>query len=1292
MNEAPTLTLTPTEQGAMDYASLRAEGIRHLERMAGPSWTDFNTHDPGITILEQLCYALTDLGYRTGYDIKELLASDDGQDPYGSLYGPREILSTHPVTLRDLRKIVIDVPGVKNAWIEPVETLEPEVFYDASDDGVYVETTPHRKPILIRGGYQVLVETDGTKSGGDEVIPEVRRRLHAHRQLCQDFGLLKILPPQLVRIRVDIEVGHVEAPEPLLARIYQAVSSFISPHIRFFTLGKMLERGKSMEAIFNGPALDHGFIDDDELDRFERKRALRTSDLVQVIMGVKGVRTIRDICLASGDQEEDWYLPLDARSTPILDIGKSTIRLVRGPVIAQPNLAKVLGLFDDLQQSPKPITKSQSDVQIPVGRNRKIAHYRSIQHQFPPIYGIGEMGLTDCATPQRRSMANQLKAYLMFYDQLLANSFAQLANAKELLSFHTKGRRSYFPGTIDDIFPGLDQNEDTIRRKNHRARLQLITENPYGHKELLLSSTSVFGEQLDNEELPDDLRTELRNGRVSISEHVTVTILTAESEWLVTDDETGEHYLLIQEQINLNVYSLTDFQRKSRFLDHLLARFGEQLTDHAFLSSDLPSVIQTKRAFLQNYIQIGSSRSRGFNYTVPSWETDNVSGLEQRINRKLGLRNDHRRTLWQVDADDAGGFHMLEHILLRPAHADREQWVQAELARWRAAALLTGTRRDDPYSARISFVFPDWIERFQDENFRSFIDKTLRDQTPAHLHVELHWLNRDDMRCLEEAYQLWLTSLERVAPTGVLEGVAASDALDIPGRDARDQLINLLGIAVTYPLRDLTVRDLTAEGSMTVAHGLQAELPIADVQVGVRYQLCDKDGNLIPEKNGERFEAFKGPNASDNDVVLRTPSVTKDVTYTIRATRESAKAIGTPDDTSSLDGNIPAVSPAPSNVSQPIIVETYLNQAIAIKAGINTNLPVSFVPGDQQISTGQAITIDYNQSVTVKIENSQEGVSYRLFEDLPQSDTDRPLSEEVNGNKGDIEIDSTELFLEDTSIKVKAVRIGIPSSLVDLTARLTVTVRPDPSVSVVTASLVLDYDTQTRISLVNHQTSVIYQLYKREIIVPDEYVSQGGLIVPVVGDRQVFIKPPEKILDWENPNGFVEVGTFEATSDQIDTGNLAEDTLFIVRATKRGENGETLQLDQTIAILVRPNPSLQLSVEKSPIDPNDIGVVLINATQKGVFYQLRLDADNTPIKPPGYHVEDRGVERTRLEVDFVVGAQEPPGAGGVLRLPTDPLTEKTVFNVLATKIMTGLEAQLTGKATIDVQLPTPPNP
>jgi hypothetical protein len=46
-----------------------------LGRLCGDQWSDFNSHDPGITILEQLCYAITDLAYRSNFPIADLIAT-----------------------------------------------------------------------------------------------------------------------------------------------------------------------------------------------------------------------------------------------------------------------------------------------------------------------------------------------------------------------------------------------------------------------------------------------------------------------------------------------------------------------------------------------------------------------------------------------------------------------------------------------------------------------------------------------------------------------------------------------------------------------------------------------------------------------------------------------------------------------------------------------------------------------------------------------------------------------------------------------------------------------------------------------------------------------------------------------------------------------------------------------------------------------------------------------------------------------------------------------------------------
>ena len=55
------------------FEELLEEGIFHIQNFSGDNWTDYNYHDPGITILEQICYAITDLGYKSNFPVEDLL-------------------------------------------------------------------------------------------------------------------------------------------------------------------------------------------------------------------------------------------------------------------------------------------------------------------------------------------------------------------------------------------------------------------------------------------------------------------------------------------------------------------------------------------------------------------------------------------------------------------------------------------------------------------------------------------------------------------------------------------------------------------------------------------------------------------------------------------------------------------------------------------------------------------------------------------------------------------------------------------------------------------------------------------------------------------------------------------------------------------------------------------------------------------------------------------------------------------------------------------------------------------
>src|SRR4051812_29194987 len=101
----------------LDFNVLRKLGIQHLAELSGKIWTDHNLHDPGITILEALCYVLTDLDYRTKLDFKDLIAAPAGATE-DNFFTAAQILGNNPLTITDIRRMLIDIKGVRNAWVE----------------------------------------------------------------------------------------------------------------------------------------------------------------------------------------------------------------------------------------------------------------------------------------------------------------------------------------------------------------------------------------------------------------------------------------------------------------------------------------------------------------------------------------------------------------------------------------------------------------------------------------------------------------------------------------------------------------------------------------------------------------------------------------------------------------------------------------------------------------------------------------------------------------------------------------------------------------------------------------------------------------------------------------------------------------------------------------------------------------------------------------------------------------------------------------------------------------------
>ena len=790
-----------------DHSKLYLLGLEKVRELGSQLWTDFNVHDPGITILEVLCYAITDLGYRSSMPITDLLASteENNANMQSQFFSAAEILPNRPLTELDYRKLLIDLPGVKNAWIKPAslsyyaDITHKHLMHSDSGDAGIIE-------VDIGGLYDVRIDfMDGLKSSQRApVLSEVESVLHQNRNLCEDFvDISQVNTEDWIvcgefELKVDANIAAVKAD------IMFQVQQYLAPSVTNYSLEEMLQKTRadgshySADEIFNGPLLSTGFIPDEELLDADLRSEVRLSDVINIIMDIAGVVAVRDIQInpksLSGPQQDKWVVKVgDGKKVRLLANDSRLVFYKRNMPMAAKE-SEFISQLDVLNNAAriKLETLRNDNFEIPRGRFRNPESYHALQNHLPAVYGVGDAGLPANADSSRIAEARQLKAYLLFFEQVLADYFSQLSRLRELFSTDPDLLQSNFHQVVDSF------ND-----------WQEIYDSDPGTTDL------------ERKEIIQNMIDGLEDGKVSV-------------------------------------------ERRNRFLDHLIARFAEQFNDFAhimYASFDVSpeKLVRYKCNFLNDYPVISSERGLAYNYRLSElsdlWNSENISGLEKRLARLLGIDNSTRRNLSdvaydiyaEIDAtpgdefrfrirnrvdgdillsssrnfvtrDEAraemrrailfgselssysskvgsnGKFYFNvvdeDHIL-----ASRRQGFDTEVEMQEAISevmeylrvnyseegmylveniLLRPQQSDDPflpicvdtdcedcaeadpYSYRIQIILPAYGTRFRDQDFRNFAERVIRAEVPAHILPRICWINKDDMAALEKAYQDWL--------------------------------------------------------------------------------------------------------------------------------------------------------------------------------------------------------------------------------------------------------------------------------------------------------------------------------------------------------------------------------------------------------------------------------------------------------------------------------------------------------------------------------------------------------
>lgn len=876
------MTPPSTASKGLNFNALSDEGLQLLRRYAADTWTDHNAHDPGITMLEALAYALTELGARAELDIRDLLASSGAGSTNDMFLTGAEVLQGGPLTWQDFQQSLARLAGVRRAWVAPAEAEVPvffannqlslsgssaqrlhllglydalvqwtehptlgdlnsnlyatpvtaklldgslrtytvEVAYPRWDDtaadpfaqvltGVVLTISPFEslaadtetvfaRLTLKHNGlgvgdplpeFGIIASFDRTIRSNDErtaayaalsdvlIAPtglirdfnlrvrEARLRraallseLPALRNLGEDFGALRAAREQEIAVEGFLEIKPGTAAEPLVASLFAQLHQFVEAIAADFQ-----PHSDSPQGVFTSDVLNIIFQADRDLADGSRLLGITGLTLTNYINN-RSVSAAAENCLS---------LVSEGNFIPKFSFRKSRIKVLREGYEMPLAAAQVEAMFKASLTVPTPPALTTPAELRPI---LPLYDFASVRDDMPRTYRVGTRTGREDLTQPGDALAAQSKAYLLFFDQMLADSTFQLANAARLFSVGYAGTQSWFPANMRQQTPDI---------------AYLLNEPQY------------------------------------------TTLLAAQPR---------------------------SQDRLQAILDHWIARFAESAEAYRPL---LPEGVSTtdlivlKRKFLKELPSLHAHRALAFNYLKPGWDTDNLSFIERKLRLLLGmpllretlwadistpfhttsvvptlgfeLRNgatillkhtttyatqalaetamlaviQHGRTaanyqltgtvpnlrirLYAPDgqplaesngifatvvAGQAGiqqcitfirqnllpkeGFHLLEHILLRPKPSAPPYGLPQLPLDGATQPAIHPAYHPDFYSCQVSIVFPAAGDRLGSSAYQSAIEKTIRRELPAWITPHFYWLNFTAMGQFEKTYQLWL--------------------------------------------------------------------------------------------------------------------------------------------------------------------------------------------------------------------------------------------------------------------------------------------------------------------------------------------------------------------------------------------------------------------------------------------------------------------------------------------------------------------------------------------------------
>jgi hypothetical protein len=407
----------------LSFDDLRARGLDALQRHAAALWSDYNVHDPGVTILEQVCFALTELGHRADFPVEDLLADGSGAVDLAALGldPPETALPSRPVTPDDLAAAIeAACPAVRRVFLRP------------------------RGDAAERGLHDLFVAPESEALAAD-ALREVRQAFEAARNLCEDINVLRVARPLRRRLVAEVEVRRRGASERLAAAIYERCRDLMdapdaTPSTEPLTPADACD---APEALF-GSTADRNAIA--SIDRFQR-----------AIAELEDVERVGALAFIAEDGAVDRFdsappfgcyralsVPRDAEEVGLrLTSRGAALGFDVAGMRAELSRLRARGAMRGQRLRDETAWRPQ-----PRGRSRDFHHTR-LGDGFPRAFHVGPDAPSAALPDDARAAALQLRGFLALADAPLSDAAGDLAALPRLFGLSDDDGASYAARPFD---------------------------------------------------------------------------------------------------------------------------------------------------------------------------------------------------------------------------------------------------------------------------------------------------------------------------------------------------------------------------------------------------------------------------------------------------------------------------------------------------------------------------------------------------------------------------------------------------------------------------------------------------------------------------------------------------------------------------------------------------------------------------------------------------------------------------------------------------------------------------